>query len=490
MLLIYLRFRTLHAAGVPPTIDGGNWLAYGDQIFGNGVRSPTIVYPPLVPLASKAAVGLLGLAAGISLLGALAAALPAMGVYLTMRWSNSGAAALPAALLVLGASSIGEPAAWGGFPQLIALGIMPVTLLSFERLMRTWSRRDALTTGLALAGVLMTSHFVGALTTLAILIVGVMMLIDGSMLRPPLRTGFAAASLVVLPIAWLTPLYVALFDAFGNPARTAPFFNELTWGTLVDQIEFLYRDFRWPWRLLLGGALLAGPIIAWKQRSPLGRITVGLFGAILAATVLTRESRFLYALTPWAALATALWAGEIKSRTQRVGTSPPRQRHWRIASHVSFAVLLILGGWQVAAGQEFFETQRATYAVLTEDLVEGLEFIDDSASPEAVLAVTSLNDAPLGWWVEAIAHRETLYGAPLRWLLFEDEIRRATIANDIFVPPFPTPDRIDRASKAGIDLILVPTRWVFFDEDAIAVLADESPGSVSYVSDELVVITP
>jgi len=52
----YFRYRILSAGGAPPTIDSGNWLAYGDEILGRGVRSTTIVYPPLVPLLTKASV--------------------------------------------------------------------------------------------------------------------------------------------------------------------------------------------------------------------------------------------------------------------------------------------------------------------------------------------------------------------------------------------------------------------------------------------------
>ena len=85
---------------------------------------------------------------------------------------------------------------------------------------------------------------------------------------------------------------------------------------------------------------------------------------------------------------------------------------------------------------------------------------------------------------------ETYYGAPVKWLLFEDEIRRATLANELFIPPFPDETRIRTAAEQGIDLILIPTRWVFYDEDLIDEFTASYPDAVEYVTPELVVIDP
>ena len=43
----YFRFRILSAGGAPPTIDSGNWIAYGDTILGRGVRSTAIDEAPV-----------------------------------------------------------------------------------------------------------------------------------------------------------------------------------------------------------------------------------------------------------------------------------------------------------------------------------------------------------------------------------------------------------------------------------------------------------
>ena len=162
VVLAYYRYHILASNGAPPTIDSGNWIAYGDQILGDGVRSNTIVYPPVVPILSKVSVSLFGLTAGVSGLAAAASTAPAVGIYLALRRLGPELIALPPSILVLGASSIGEATAWGGFPQLIGFGLAPITLVLLDRFLRTWDARSALATGFAFMALLATSHLVGA----------------------------------------------------------------------------------------------------------------------------------------------------------------------------------------------------------------------------------------------------------------------------------------------------------------------------------------
>ena len=489
IVLAYFRFRILQAGGAPPTIDGANWLALGDEIFGHGVRSPTIVYPPLVPILAKTSVAVFGLAPGISGLAAVASTAPAIGTYVALRGLGAGLVALPPSILLLGASSVGEATAWGGFPQLIGLGLLPIALVQLDRMLRTWSPRDALGAGLAFAGVLATSHLIAAVA----LIAGLALTIATIGRRRPrnsLKATITSLALFAVPSLWLIPVYISLLGAFTGTARAVPFFSQTEWSTVLDQVEFLYRDSPWLWRTLFGLAVVALPVFARHRSTTLWRVSASTISAIVVAVAVTRESRFLYVLTPFTALGLALWSTHASEVARRyLGRSRPDQRARRVAT--GFLVLLLAGGaWQIAVGLEFFESQRATYGVLTPDLVRGFEIVAESTTANDTLAITSLNDAPIGWWVEAIAKRETVYGAPIRWLLFEDEIRRATIANELFIPPFPDAERIRKASNAGIDLVLVPTRWVFYDEEAMSDFAASYPGSVEYVTDELVVIDP
>jgi hypothetical protein len=218
------RYSVLVEGGAPPTIDSGNWLAYADQILGSGVRSESIVYPPVVPLLVAGSVAALGLTAGVATIATLAAAVPGIGMYAVLRWQGLGAWALGPALLVLGASSVGEAAAWGGFPQLIGFGLLPIALVLIDRAVRTAQPGHALGAGIATAAIAATSHFVLALTVLA----GLALLATGLASRP--RPGPAALGLFVLPSLWLAPVYAGLFAGYRESPRESTSSTEMQRG--------------------------------------------------------------------------------------------------------------------------------------------------------------------------------------------------------------------------------------------------------------------
>ena len=482
VVMIIVRFRILRSGGAPPTIDAGDWLAHGDAIFGSDIRSTTIVYPPLVPFLTKVAVSAFGLTAGVSLLGAVAAAAPAAGTYLVLRRLGIGFVAIGPALLLLGATSIGEATAWGGFPQLIGLGLAPVVLMLLDRLLRTWITRDALLLGVTAAALVATSHFITSVVAIAAITLIALRLPETTLPTP--RRLLACLGLSILPMLWLVPLYVALIGAFGGGSRDFRFFNELTWSELREQVEFIYRDLPWVWRPLIVAAVTA-PLVFFRQRNTeLWRLTTSLLVAIVAILLVTREGRFVYFLTPYSVLGLGLWLHH--------GPGRLRVRQWTKdgATAVVLSVVLIVSLAQIDSGVDFFREQRGYYGVLTPELVTGIETVGKTTTPDEVLAVTSLNDAPFGRWVEAIADRETYYGAPLQWLLFEVDLERSTLVNELFIPPFPNESRIRMAAEQGIDLILVPTRWVFYDEDEINAFAARYPDAVEYVTPELVLIDP
>lgn len=484
-----VRFLILRRGGAPPTVDAGNWLALADSMLGSDVRSSTIVYPPSVPLLTKASVVSLGLTNGVSLLAALTSLAPASGVYVALRCVGLAGHSLVPALLVLGASSVGEATAWGGFPQLIGLGLMPVALILLDRLLQTWAVRHAVLAGAALMGIMATSHFIAGVAVLAAagLLVGRVRAVRRT--PPGWRRGVTRLGLVLLPSLWLVPLYWTLgrLYAGGFPALVAE--NRLTWANWLGRIEFQYRDTPWLWRILLPLALIA-PFVLWrKHRTALWRTTVSLVAAIAFATVLTREDRFLYALAPLTALGLALWISwglEAVGATRSRG--PGTARLVGTVAAALLAVLLGAVGLQFVRSTEFFSIQRDYYGILTPGLVEGIEYARESSTPGTVVAVPSVNDAPLGWWVEAVAQRPTVYGCPLGWLVFDDETRRARFANELFAPVFPTAEKLQSAREAGIGLVLLPTMWAFFDDTALGAVADEGTESIVQLNEHVVVI--
>jgi hypothetical protein len=489
VLVVVLRFRILRQGGAPPTIDAGNWLAYGDSILHRGARSATIVYPPVVPLMTTASVHLFGLVNGVSTVAAISGAAPAIGIYSTLRWCRLGMGSLIPGLLVLGASAVGEAAAWGGFPQLIALGLLPITLWAFDRLARTWSTRDAMRTGLMLMLILATSHLIASVALIASLFVVTTGLLARGNARPGVGRITSRLGIVILPAVWLIPLYVTLTrEIILNDAG----FRHLTgleWGTLIERTGFLFRDMSVVWWPLLVLTLATPVLLVRSRNNVLWRLSSALLIATAVLIGATREGRYLYVLTIAAGLSVALWIAILARRAcfDLVGRLPT-VLPTRVA--LSMAISAVVLGVQISGGLSFFRSQRGFYGLLSPNLVAAIEHAGASTGPEGTIAVPSLHDAPLGWWVEAITRQPTAYGVPLRWVVFADEIERATLANQLFAPPFPKQEAIVDAAAADIEVILLPTDWTFYDERAIADLESVFPDAIERLNPEAVLLFP
>ncbi len=487
--VVVLRFRILRAGGAPPTIDAGNWLAFGDGLLGGGARSTTIVYPPVVPLLSTVSVETIGLVNGVSALAAVSSAAPAVGLYWTLRRCALGLGALIPGLLVLGATAVGEAAAWGGFPQLIALGLTPVALWFFDRLARTWTPSDALRAGIALTLILATSHLVASVVIVAsglILLTGV---VGSARERPSPGRTVSLLALTALPSVWLIPLYVSLSTQIIGNATEFRYLTQLEWGDLVGRIEFLFRDMTWLWWPVFA-LVLATPVLLIRRRQlTLWRLSTATLISTIALTAVTREGRYLYVFTVIAGLDVGLWLTYLSDRYELGLTSRlPNVRDMRVAVGLAVTAAILLA--QIAGGLSFFRDQRNFYGVLSPDLVTAIEHVADTTTSDSTIATTSLHDAPLGWWVEAIAQRPTIYAAPLRWLAFDDEIDRATLANHLFAPPFPNPEALTDAATAGVEVILLPTEWVFYSESAVLEFERGYPDAVDRFNSGVTLLYP
>ncbi len=424
-----------------------------------------------------AAVGLLGPVWGIAAVGALASLAPGVAVYLVLR---SGGLRWPApvlATLVLAASVSGEPAAWGGYPQLLAGGLATGFVGAFDGALRDGGRRRALAAGLALGLVLATSHLVAVAAVLAgVAVAGFHLLAggEGHRLRGLART----AGWTVLPTLPFLPLYLRLLGVATSVADRDPA-TALAVGDLPGQLRVLYPDVAAIGLAVIVAGMAAPVVLLDRRRTRLWVVTAaGLVGAI-AATALAREGRFLFLLPPAAALGVGLLlveAGEIADRLLAR------------ARTLAVVLLVVATGVQLVAGAREFRRQRDYYGILSPGLVDGIDWLRANTPPSSLVAVSPVRDVPLGWWVEGLGRRPTLPATSLRWLYFEDERRRARVANEIFDVRFPTPAGLARACAAGADFVLVATAWAGYAGAGLDEVRATHPGAVVFADPDAVVL--
>ena len=472
-----VRYGILVAPGAPATVDSGNWLSLGHRLLGDEVRSSDVVYPPAVPLLVSGVVALLGPVRGVGLVGALSSLAPAVGVFVVLRWAGLRWAAAGIAALLLPAASVGEAAAWGGFPQLIGLGLTPPFLWQLDSFRRTGSRGAALGSGLLLAGVLSTSHFVAVFAVSA----GVLVIVLGASLgrrdsagSPSRRLG--GLLLVVLPSLPLAPLYL---DLSSSLIRTAAQESGPVAAAVWDQAQFVFRDLYAAWMAVAALSVVTPALLADRRRSPLWTVTTSLLLAVAVTFAVVGTDRVVYLAIPAIVLSLGLWPVAFSDLPSHA------LRRLRRGAPVVLAAFLAAQG---IFGLSLFPRQRDSYRVLSPGMVSALKWLRTETPSASIVATPAYRDVPFGWWVEGLGRRPSLTASPLRWLYFENERERARVANDIFRDDAPTPATLAAARAGGANYVLVPKGWDRYSPSGAERLRQEAPDLVAYESPAAIIV--
>ena len=385
---------------------------------------------------------------------------PALGLYWSLGQVGLGRRRIVPATLMLTASTVGEAAAWGGFPQLLGLGLLSVGILVGWRALDEPNRRNAGWLALVLVLALAVSHFMAVVLIASLAVATGVRAVQERFARHWLRRVLRMLPVVLLPTLLLAPTYVKLVDAvFFNTNEFADLDN-LSADNALDRLDGVYSELPMLWEVLLPLALLA-PIFRFSLRkSEVYRLVATLMPATLLLLLLTRESRYLHLVPLVCAMGAAVYLIPGETKRRWIDTRPTAS--WMVTGGI--AVVLVM---QVQAGLGVFDDHRDFYGVLNDGLVEAIEVADDDAGPDGVIAVPSLGDAPIGWWVEALTDGEVVYGSPLRWLNFPDEIERAAAANAVFDVAFPDPDSLGDLRELGVDTVIIPRNWAWFDDTKV-----------------------
>lgn len=467
-----IHFVMLTQRQAPVGVDGGNWLAFAHALTGASVRSSTIIYPPVVPLLVEGAVAALGPVSGVGLIGAVVALAPGAAVFAVLRSNGLRWPAVAIGGVLLTAGSVGEATAWGGYPQLLGLGLAVLFLLALQRWISEGGVPRAVCAGALLALLLATSHLLALLAIVAALVVGTAMLADGR-LRPAGRPRLGELVVVAAPSLALVPLYVSLARGLAPALDGRRSELSLTVSNAIANLHTVVPELPWVWYAIFALAVLA-PVAGWKSRDGLWLVSTSSLVAAVVVVVATREPRYLYALPVLSALSLGSWLRRVRP---------------------SAMMACALVGCTVALsgfGLERFAEQRDRYTVVTSGVLEGIEWLRTNTPADARIVVTAVRDAPLGWWVEGLGQRRTFTDAPLRWLNFEDEQRRARqalyVLGDGFERPGPDEGTLERARAANADYVLVAKSWRGYSDSAAALLRLHHPASVAMENGSVLIL--
>jgi hypothetical protein len=450
----------LAAPGAPPGIDTGNWIAFGNALFGHSVKPASVAYPPVVPLLMTALSHLVGPTVGASIVGGLAALAPAAGVLVVLWLANLRWWSVAIASTVLFLGSTGAMTSWGGFPQLIGAPVALIVYWSLDRWM-TDGRRSWLVGGaLAWGALVATSHFVALIAAVGLVTVFFVRLVEGRRRLGRALIGAAALVATSLPVALiyarLIPAVIATRSGGGVAAARIDVSEAPRWFVDIFGVAA-------PFVALGVIAAIAAAFIA-RERTTLWAIDVALLVSSIVAFFVTREPRLIYDVAVVAAIGIGALIEALRDRPS-----------WRWSRGVAATAVVAAAVVATTAGAADAARSRDRYAVLDVPAAQALEWIREHTPADAVVASVPYRGAPIGWWVEGLAERRSLSVVEPRWLVFPEERTDAAVAALIFRRLGAAPSKgFDAARDAGVDVLLLPAH----SDAASAVAAELETGSL------------
>jgi hypothetical protein len=437
--------------GTPAGIDTGNWLAFGNRVFGADVRPDGLAYPPVIPMLVAVAAAALGPTVGVATVGAISGLMPALAAFLVLRWGGLGTWAIVLAIFLLPQTALGEIMSWGGFPQLMATPFVVMFLWLLDRWISSRDGRALVGAAAAGALVLATSHFSALIAALS----GALIIANRVVTPHPfvnrsqtIRRAAGGLGLTLLFALPLAPTYARLVPAVAATSISGEPSTAIPWEQLPQRFATIHGIISL--FLVLGVlAALAGVVLPPARRhDALWSLNAALLTAVAATFLLTREPRVLYEVPLVAAIGVGTCLRELRER------SPAGRRR----AFTTAVCVGVVGAVCVAtiAGVSEFARQRKTYGIVNGDTVAAADWLRDHTPEGSVVAVTSVESAPLGWWVEALSRRRTLVQSPPRWLLFPEERRIARQVNEVFVGlEHRLETGFQEARRRGIDYLFI-----------------------------------
>lgn len=448
----------------PTGLDGGQWLALGRGLFGDG-RSTVGAYPPLVPFLTHALRTLIDPSTALKLIaiGSLAAVL--LAIYLLARdglgpWLGLGV------LATIGpASFLTEPTAFGGYPQHLAFACLLLAAWGQARALASGGGAWFLVAAAGLAGAALAHHVYYPLALGTSGLVWLLWLTT----RPARHTLLSRSGRLLAAGTMSAALFAPTAIAFIRGGYAPPLdASELAPGAAF---QYATREAVWLWLVILAAGVASLALTAaTRRREPVWQVAVALIGGAGAPFLLTGEVRLLPPVLTGASLGLGLgwlWlAGRLRGR--RLQPLP------LIAALVLPALL-----WLPAdtAASAYFAYYRTLDAPLL-----GAAAAIDAANPEGLVAVRQdWRNWPVGWWLEGLTTARIAVGSDPRWLGFPAEQDQAALVDRFFRQRLDQSQLRALAADTGVEMLALRKwewigwqRWLEAPRSAVEVVYDDN----------------
>jgi hypothetical protein len=461
ILLAAIAGRRWWQQGDPPSgPDGGQWLAFGRGLFGEG-RSTPGAYPPLVPFVVHALQSVVGPMLALRLVAVASLLAVTIVVYAVAREAlGSGLAAAVAATVGL-SSALTEPAAFGGYPQHVAFAAILLAAWRLAHYLASGGRRDLAATALALVAAALAHHVYFPLALLVTAVVWGLWVPTVRHRRRLLRRSLGATGAALVAAAAFLPTVVAFRSVGYAPPLTGAA------GGVLDAFRYGTRESPWLWAVILAGGVVSLVATA-RRRSTTWQVAAALTLVALPLFAATAQVRLLPPLLTGACLGVGLG---IRTLHQN------RRTPWgSLAAAAALALPILLWPAADAAAGDYYRY----YRVADVSLVRAAAAVDRFDPAGLVVVRHDRRGWPLGWWFEGLTEARIAVGSDPRWLGFPAERDRAGLAGRFFDAPLTGDELAALAAETDASLLVVRKwewigwqRWLDEPDPVVDVLYDD-----------------
>ncbi len=413
----------------PPGSDGGNWLAFSMELFGEKAKAASAVYPPLFPGLVKFTILFMPPLVTLKVLGLMTTVLVSIPAYLLLRTTLNP---LPAALLAASFPLLdyhNDVLAWGGYPQLLGAAFLMASIYTLRKGLETGRVRLFIMAALGVA-LTVATHTLAALQ-LAIAL-GALLLIYFYEYRSTTRL-LPQRRLVKVLRLWVGVTVVLLLVIIPVYIKTLALLTENPFNSQQFHILEFFRNYD-SWRpgniIWLEIAAVSIPFTAWaviaRRRYFLADVVVALSVSAVLTFVVIQEIRSAHLLQIGLFLSVGLLIKLAYSEATVWLAHFSRQIIFYLA--IAFLTIVVSGVLMFGV----FRAQQATqwYRVVDTPVLTALNWLRDNGAPgDRVVAGETPNGGIIGWWVEGYAKLPVYFAVEKRWLSFDEEREQAEIAH-------------------------------------------------------------
>lgn len=429
IVILVVRLTVLSKYEAPPGSDYGNHLSILNAIRGEDVTGLTLQfrYPPLYFLLVLGPLTrLLPIFVATELSATLISSIIAIPFFFIIKKiTENNIIALFAAGLFAFAEGYSEMICWGGIPNLLGIFFMLWSMyyvIDIEKI----SKKNAMLGGLFLSLIAGTHHLTFLYYTITLVLFTFLFLVAKRSLAKRVIKGLSIIGITgaLLSLPYL-PFYVSLVGKSSIVANNGAFgaFQAIDINVLAFNLWYVFRYssiFVWM------AVTITGLLGVWKYHNSkfLAIFLSSFWLTSVPLSLLISDTRPVYFLYIPVFLGFSVFIHYFFEK--RIARHLIRKKPLQTFCLIAFLTILtssLVGGSYIR-----LVLLRDYYQVLTSDVVEALNWVEDNTESGS-FAIT--NDMRFAWWIEGYALRRCYMPASREAFIYADQWPRAEIANTI-----------------------------------------------------------